>query len=123
MQYTQEQKDLMKKSWARKIETKKLEEQQMRAEAIEKAKKIASFLKTNYDVGYIYLFGSLAWRKKFTAHSDIDLYIDSFPQDKSYWDAVAKSEEIAMPFPITIVLAETANPEMKQKIEEEGILL
>ncbi len=54
LQYTQEQKDSMKKSWARKIEIKKLEEQKMRAEAIEKAKKIASFLKTNYDVGYIY---------------------------------------------------------------------
>ncbi len=123
MQYTQEQKELLKKTLARKVEKRKLDEQKMRSEAIRKAEDVASLLKTTYNVERVYLFGSLAWRKKFTAHSDIDLYIDSFPQDKSYWEAVAKSEEIAMPFPVTIVLAETAKPEMKQKIEEEGILL
>ncbi len=74
-------------------------------------------------MGNVYLFGSLAWRKRFTPHSDIDLYIDSFPKDKDYWEALVKSEEIAMPFPVTIVLAENARPEIKQKIEEEGILL
>lgn len=123
MQYTQEQKDLIKKSWARKVETKKLDEQKMRAEAISKAKEIAFFLKTKYEVEKVYLFGSLAWRKRFTSYSDIDLYLDSFPREKSYWEAVAASEEIAMPYPVTIVLAETAKPELKQKIEEEGILL
>ncbi len=123
MQYTQEQKELMKKTLVRKVEKRKLDEQKMRDEAISKAEKIAFFLKTSYDVRNVYLFGSLAWRNKFTSHSDIDIYIDGFPKDKDYWEAFVKSEEIAMPFPVTIVLAETANSEMKQKIEEEGILL
>lgn len=123
MEYTQEQKKLIQKSWSRKVEKKNLAEQKMRAEAISKAEEIAFFLKTKYEVEKVYLFGSLAWRKRFTSHSDIDLYVDSFPKDKSYWEAVAASEEIAMPYPVTIVLAETAKPEMKQKILKEGILL
>lgn len=123
MQYTKEQKELIKKTLARKVEKRKLDEQKMRDEAMRKSEKIASFLKNSYSVKNVYLFGSLAWRNKFTTHSDIDIYVDGFPKDKDYWEALAKSEEIAMPFPVTIVLAETAKPELKQKIEEEGLLL
>ncbi len=123
MQYTQEQKKMLKKTWARKIEKRELKEKAMKAEAISKAREIADYLKTKYGVKKIYLFGSLAWRKKFTCHSDIDLYIESFPKEKCYWEAVAKSEEIAAPYPVTIVMAENANPEMKHKIERKGLLL
>lgn len=123
MQYTQEQKEMLKKAWAGKIKNRELKEQAMKAEAISKAKEIADYLKTKYDVKNIYLFGSLAWRKKFTCHSDIDLYIESFPKEKCYWEAVAKSEEIAAPYPVTIVMAENANPGMKDKIVREGLLL
>ena len=123
MEYTQEQAEILKKTLNRKVEKRKLAEQEMKAEALEKAKEIALFLKTNYDVEKVYLFGSLAWRKKFTHHSDIDIYVKYFPKDKSYWEALAKSEIIAIPYPITIVLEETAHTRMKQKIEEEGILL
>ncbi len=123
MEYTQEQAEILKKTLIRKAEKRKLAEQEMKAEAIKKAKDIALLLKTSYDVGKVYLFGSLVWRKSFTPHSDIDLYVESFPKEKSYWEAVAKSEYIAIPYPVTIVLAETAHPRMKQKIEKEGILL
>lgn len=123
MQYTREQKELMKKTLAKKVEKKKLDEQKMRDEAISKAEKIATFLKTSYNVKNVYLFGSLVWRNRFTAHSDIDIYLVGFPKDRDYWEALAKSEEIAMPFPVTIVMEENASPEMKQKIEEEGLLL
>lgn len=123
MQYTHEQKEMLKKTWAGKIENRELKEIAMKAEAISKAKEVADYLKTRYGVKKIYLFGSLAWRKKFTCHSDIDLYIDNFPKEKCYWEAVAKSEEIAAPYPVTIIMAETANPEMKEKIEREGLLL
>jgi uncharacterized protein len=123
LQYTQEQKKMLKKTWARKIEKRALKEKAMKAEAIGKAREIADFLKDRYGVKNIYLFGSLAWRNKFTCHSDIDLYIESFPKEKCYWEAVAKSEEIAAPYPVTIVIADTANPVMKQKIESEGLLL
>ncbi len=100
MQYTKEQKELMKKTLARKVEKRKLDEQKMKDEAINKAEKIASFLKTSYGARNVYLFGSLAWRNRFTSHSDIDTYVDGFPKEKDYWEAVAKSEEIAMPFPV-----------------------
>ena len=123
MQYTRGQKELMKKTLARKVEKRKLDEQRMRDEAISKAEDIAAFLKTSYGVRNVYLFGSLAWRNRFTAHSDIDIYVDGFPKEKDYWKALAKSEEIAMPFPVTIVLAENAKPELKQKVEKEGLLL
>jgi len=95
----------------------------MKAEAIKKANKIALFLKNSYDVEKVYLFGSLVWRNKFTPHSDIDLYVENFPKERSYWEALAKSERIAIPYPVTIVLAETAHPKMKQKVEKEGMLL
>jgi predicted nucleotidyltransferase len=123
LQYTYEQKEMLKKTWTRKIEKRELKEKAMKAEAIDKAKEIADYLKTRYGVKNIYLFGSLAWRKKFSCHSDIDLYIESFPKEICYWEAVAKSEEIAAPYPVTIIMAETANPEMKEKIEREGLLL
>jgi uncharacterized protein len=123
LQYTQEQKQMLKNTWARKIEKRALNEKAMKAEAIGKAREIADFLKASYDINKIYLFGSLAWRNKFSCHSDIDLYIENFPKEKCYWEAVAKSEEIAAPYPVTIVIADTANPVMKQKIESEGLLL
>ncbi len=123
MDYTQEQVEVIKRTWAKKTEKKKKEEQEKRTEAIRKAREVALFLKKSYEVEEVYLFGSLAWRKRFTPHSDIDLYIKSFPKDKSYWEALAKSERIATPFPVSLVLAETARPKMREKIEKEGIML
>ncbi len=123
LQYTQEQAEMVKCAWKKKIAKRKEAEEKRRAEALQKAGEIAIFLKSSYEVGKIYLFGSLAWRERFTAHSDIDLYLENFPDDKSFWEALAKAEEIAIPFPVSIVLAENAHPGMRAKIEKEGIEL
>jgi len=123
MEYTQEQAEMVKCAWKKKIAKKKDAEKKRKAEALQKAGEVAMFLKSYNGVGKIYLFGSLAWRERFTTHSDIDLYIEKFPEDKSYWEALAKAEEIAIPFPVSIVLAENTHTEMRAKIEKEGIEL
>lgn len=123
MQYTREQKEMLKKGWAERLNERKDREVAMRAEATAKAKEIAFFLKTQYGLSKIYLFGSLAWRKKFSIHSDIDIYLEDFPEDKCYWEALARSEEIATPYPVSIILAETASPGLRLKVKNEGLLL
>jgi uncharacterized protein len=123
LEYTEEQAKLVKKNWEKKIAKKQEDEKENRAKALSKAKDVASFLQHNYKVEKVYLYGSLAWRNRFTSHSDIDLYIYNFPPDQSYWEALAKAEEIAIPFPLTLVLDENANPKLREKIEQEGIKL
>lgn len=88
-----------------------------------KAKEVATFFKDSYKVEKVYLYGSLAWRKRFTSHSDIDLYINNFPLDQSYWETLAKAEAIALPFPLTIILEENAAPKLREKVEQEGLEL
>jgi len=115
--------EMMRRTWLKRKEQKNLEEQKRKEEALRKAREIAQFLKNYYNIESVYLFGSLAWRTKYTVHSDIDLYVKGFPENKSYWAALAKSQRIAMPFPLNIVLEENARPGMKEKIETEGIIL
>lgn len=123
MAYSGHNVEMMRRTWLKRKEKKEIEEQKRKEKALNKARETALFLKKNYSIESVYLFGSLAWRTKYTAHSDIDLYVKGFPENKSYWDALAKSQRIAMPFPLNIVLEENARPGMKEKIEKEGILL
>jgi uncharacterized protein len=123
LEYTEEQAKLVKSFWEKKIAKKQEDEKENRVKALSKAKDVASFLQHDYKVEKVYLYGSLAWRNRFTSHSDIDLYIYNFPPDQSYWEALAKAEEIAIPFPLTLVLDENANPKLREKIEQEGIKL
>jgi len=113
--------EVLRNSWRKKKERKHKREYEKRTEARNKAKEVADYLKGSYRVKEVYLFGSLAWRSKFTDHSDIDIYVKGFPKDKSFWSALAESERIAAPYPLSIVLDESATQSLKDKVETGGI--
>jgi len=120
-EHTTKEVEILRNSWRKKKEKKHEREYEKRTEAYNKAKKIADYLKNSYSVKDVYLFGSLAWRSKFTDHSDIDIYVKGFPKAKSFWTALAESERIAAPYPLSIVLDESATQSLKDKVERRGV--
>ncbi len=117
------QSEIIRKTWQHRKQRKKQEENERKKDAIEKARKVATFLKHTYQVKDVYLIGSLVWGKHFTASSDIDLLINNFPESADYWEAVAAVEHLAMPSPVSIVLAKSASTSLEEKVKKEGLLL
>ncbi len=123
MEYTREQFEVLSKTFEKKAEKNKLNAEKRKADALNKASQIADLLKKEFGVKNVYLFGSLAWRDKFTVHSDIDIYLADFPAKYSYWDALVRAENIADPYPLNLILAENASMSLKLKVEKRGIIL
>ena len=113
----------IKKTWKERDNTKRREERMRRERARDCAEKVALFLKDNYYVTDVYLYGSLVWGKHFTVHSDIAILVVGFPPRADYWAALARAEHTAAPFPISIALAEKALPGLVEKAIKEGIRL
>lgn len=113
----------IKRAWQKRKRIKTQEEAERRKKAMEKAHKIAAFLKLKYRVNRVYLYGSLVWGKHFTAASDIDIFIDDFPEDANYWEAIAIVQHIAAPFPVSVVPAGNAGSGLEEKVIKEGIEL
>ena len=99
------------------------EEKTRRSQALLKAGEVASFLRTRYGVAEVLLYGSLAWEKHFTAHSDIDLLIEGFPKDGDYWRMLTEASDITAPFTPSVVLAEDASESLLRRVREEGVKL
>jgi len=91
-------------------------------DALARAKKVAAHLKERYGVKKVFLYGSLA-RGNFSHISDIDLYIEGFDQEKMYWRMQVEAEEIALPYPLSIVPAEDAFPSLRREVYREGVEL
>ncbi len=115
--------DAIKKAWRERNDRNKQEEIERKNNAMDKASRMASYLKTRYRVQKVYLFGSLLWGKHFTVSSDIDLLVIGFPASEDFWEALAAVEHIAMPFPVSLVLADDASPSLRGKVEREGLSL
>ncbi len=113
----------MKKKWQERQEKKEQAKKKRREDALYKANAVTVFLKEKYGVKKVYLFGSLSRGKHFSAHSDIDILLEGFPQKEKVWEALARAEHIAAPFPLSLILAEDAFPDFAQKAKEEGIVL
>ncbi len=113
----------MRKTFLERAKRKKEEEIRRKKDALTKAKEVAAFLKDNYNVRHVILFGSLVWGKHFSAYSDIDLLVEGFPDGKNFWRALAESEHIAAPIPINIILAEDAVDSLVEKARKEGMTL
>ncbi|BCV25944.1 hypothetical protein kuro4_27170 [Gelria sp. Kuro-4] len=111
-----------RETWRRRAARKAEEEQGLREAALARARIIAARLKKDYGVKRVYLYGSLAWGR-FDEHSDIDLFAVGFPRSANYWAALAAMEHLAVPFPLQIILAETAHPSLRQRVEREGVPL
>lgn len=113
----------IKKTWKERELRKNEEEKKRREDAWKCAEKAAALLKEKYGVKKVCLFGSLVWGKHYTVHSDIDLYVEGFPAEADYWEALGQAEHAAAPFPLSMVLEENALPGLKEKARKEGVPL
>lgn len=112
----------LRAAWKARAEKEEKEAAERRNQALIAAQKAAVWLRSNYGTQKVYLFGSLAWGK-FDVHSDIDLYVEGFPPDKSYWRMLAELEEFIAPFQPQVVTAEDAVPSLQIKVTEKGVEL
>jgi predicted nucleotidyltransferase len=69
----------------------------------------------------VILFGSLARESGFGQHSDIDLAIEGISWSE-YWSVWAAVDSLT-DFDVDIVVLEDANPALKERIDNEGVLL
>lgn len=113
----------IRQGWARRNAAKRKAEEERRALALDRARVVAAYLKARYGAGRVYLYGSLAWGKHFTAQSDIDLLVEGFPSAADYWRALVEAEELAIPFTVSLVPAESASPSLLTRATREGISL
>ncbi|MEW6426138.1 MAG: nucleotidyltransferase domain-containing protein [Bacillota bacterium] len=102
------------------LKEKAYRERRLRAKALEKAQAVADWLKSRYNVKEVYLYGSLAWGK-FTPQPDTYLLIVGFPNHARFWEMQVKAEEMATPFPVSIVCAEDAVESLRKRGFREGI--
>lgn len=69
----------------------------------------------------VILFGSLARESGFGQHSDIDLAVEGISWSE-YWSIWAAVDGLT-DFAVDIVVLEDANPALKERISNEGVLL
>jgi Predicted nucleotidyltransferases len=86
-----------------------------------KAQEIARQLACRYKVKKVFLFGSLA-TGEFDEVSDIDLAVIGLPEEH-FLRAYGLAEDAASPFPVDLVLLESAADSLKERVKKEGIVL
>lgn len=111
----------------RRTARKRREEQQRllarrRQRAWEVARRAARILKDEFKARKVVVFGSLVHEGSFSTHSDVDLAVWGVPAE-SFLRAVARVLEIDPEIPVDLVEAEEAQPSLKRRIEEEGVVL
>ncbi len=113
----------LREHWQERRKRKAAEEKERRELAFKKALLVAGKLKEKYGVHKVYLYGSLVWNKHYGPMSDIDMLIEGFPAEENYWAALAEMEHLAAPFPLQLVLKESAHQSLVDRIYREGKLL
>lgn len=92
----------------------------VRADAMERARRIADFLKTRYLASAVTLYGSLA-EGCFHDKSDIDILVEGFTG--GYWDMYVAADEMAGPFDLSVVCIEDAEDTLIEYAREMGTRL
>ncbi len=94
--------------------------ERVRADAMERAHRIADLLQSRYSASAVTLYGSLA-EAGFHDRSDIDILVDGFRgQD---WEMYVVADEIAGPFDLSVVCIEDAENTLIECARERGICL
>ena len=101
-----------------RIQRKACEEK--RGRALEAAEEAAACL-ADAGATKVILFGSLARESGFGQHSDIDLAVEGILWSE-YWSVWATVDSLT-DFAVDIVVLEDANPALKERIDNEGVLL
>jgi len=102
----------------RQIAQEEKEMRKLARQAEKKAQRIAEVLLKKYDVSKVYLFGSLAWGD-FTRDSDIDLAVVGLPEEL-FLEVYGVAEDMATPLKVDLMLLETAEPSLKERVLREG---
>lgn len=109
--------------YAKELEIKRTRERKsLRAEALQRAKRIASLLKERYKAKRVILFGSVYGKKFFYKGSDIDLLVEGI-KDSEILHAGFEAWQMASPFDVDIIPIEKADPAMIAIAEKKGIEL
>ncbi|MBF7082795.1 nucleotidyltransferase domain-containing protein [Desulfallas sp. Bu1-1] len=119
----QEYLENLRRAWQQRTKQKKEAMEKLRQIAYDKAVAAAGHLKKKYNVSAVYLYGSLARGRHFSERSDIDLFVEGFPAEISYWKMLIELEEITAPLVVNVVLSEDATPGLREEARKEGILL
>ncbi len=113
----------MREAWRKRAREDAALAEKRRSQARSKAKALAEHIRLHYRAERVFLYGSLAWNGHFTAHSDIDLFVEGFAPEEEYWRMFGELEELAAPFPISVILAQDAIPSLAAKVRQEGVEL
>jgi len=89
---------------------------------LERARKVAAILKSQFGVRRVVLFGSLSIEPWKGVGSDIDFAIEGL-ETKSYWEAWRVAEEEMVDHPVDLVEIESASESLRQSIDKYGIEL
>ena len=92
----------------------------VRADAMERARRIANLLKVRYSASAVTLYGSLA-ETCFHSRSDIDILVEGFMG--RYREMYVMADAIAGPFDLSIVCIEDAQDTLIEYARERGICL
>lgn len=108
-------------AWKRRIAAREAADRKFAGEAMEVAREAAGRLVEGFGVERVILFGSLAGWRRFRRDSDIDLAVDGLaPQPFIRADADLAWHLSA---PIDLKLLDDCPSLLRQRIEEEGVVL
>jgi predicted nucleotidyltransferase len=93
----------------------------LRQKALQRLKKAAAML-YNEGAEEVYVFGSVLKPREFNERSDVDIAVRGIPEGRMS-NITAKLEEVFKETPFDIIsLEDDLRPEIRAKIEKEGIL-
>lgn len=95
-------------------------QKRLQAEALSRAKGTADFLKREYGVSKVILYGSLT-DGFFHERSDIDILIEGF--SGPFWEMHSAVDRLAEPFPLSIVCSEDADESLLKHVFDKGVPL
>lgn len=108
-------------AWKRRIAAREAADRRFAEEAMEVAREAARRLVEGFGVERVILFGSLAGWRRFRRDSDIDLAVEGLAPQRF----IRADADLAwhLPVPIHLRLMDDCPPMLRQRIEDEGIVL
>ncbi len=94
----------------------------LRSSAMDSAKRVADYLKENYGVSRVVLFGSLVRKRYLHERTDIDLLVEGLKKEALLRSGFEASN-IAKPFNVDLIPSSIADPSIIIIVNEEGIVL
>lgn len=121
-QVTDEEMAVYRTTAQRREEQERQEQIQRRQRALSLAQQAARLLRTDFQARQVILFGSLARGDFFHRRSDIDLVVAGV-KSQDFWRAWSALDKLGGEFEIDLVDIETASPNLRLVLEQEGVEL